>query len=31
MELRDNGKLEYHLPDDALTCLQYLKWICFDV
>ena len=25
MELRDNGKLEYHLPDDALTFLQYLK------
>jgi predicted NAD-dependent protein-ADP-ribosyltransferase YbiA (DUF1768 family) len=25
MELRDNGKLEYHLPDDAFTFLQYLK------
>lgn len=25
MELRDNGKLEYHLPDDALTFLQHLK------
>ncbi|MBQ5510701.1 MAG: hypothetical protein IIT94_06130 [Prevotella sp.] len=25
MELRDNGKLEYHLPADALTFLQYLK------
>ena len=25
MELRDTGKLEYQLPDDALTFLQYLK------
>ena len=25
MELRDTGKLEYHLPDDALSFLQYLK------
>jgi predicted NAD-dependent protein-ADP-ribosyltransferase YbiA (DUF1768 family) len=25
MELRDNGKLEYHLPDDAFTFLHYLK------
>ena len=25
MELRDNGKLEYDLPDDAFTFLQYLK------
>jgi len=25
MELRDNGKLEYHLPEDAFTFLQYLK------
>ena len=25
MELRDNGKLEYHLPDDTLSFLQYLK------
>ena len=25
MELRDNGKLEYQLPDDALFFLQYLK------
>ena len=25
MELRDNGKFEYHLPDDALTFLQHLK------
>ena len=25
MELRDNGKLEYKLPDDAFTFLQYLK------
>jgi predicted NAD-dependent protein-ADP-ribosyltransferase YbiA (DUF1768 family) len=25
MELRDNGKLEYNLPDDAFTFLQYLK------
>jgi predicted NAD-dependent protein-ADP-ribosyltransferase YbiA (DUF1768 family) len=24
MELRDSGKLEYHLPDDAFTFLQYL-------
>lgn len=24
MELRDTGKLEYHLPDDAFTFLQYL-------
>ncbi len=24
MELRDNGKLEYKLPDDAFTFLQYL-------
>ena len=25
MELRDTGKLDYHLPDDALSFLQYLK------
>jgi len=25
MELRDTGKLEYHLPDDAFEFLQYLK------
>ena len=25
MELRDTGKLEYHLPDDALMFLLYLK------
>ena len=25
MELRDTGKLEYHLPADTLTFLQYLK------
>ena len=25
MELRDTGKLEYNLPADALTFLQYLK------
>ena len=25
MELRDNGKLEYHLPPDALHFLQFLK------
>ena len=25
MELRDNGKLEYKLPDDVFTFLQYLK------
>ena len=25
MELRDTGKLEYQLPDDALTFLQHLK------
>jgi len=25
MELRDNGKLEYHLPDDAFSFLQYLR------
>lgn len=25
MELRDIGKLEYHLPADTLTFLQYLK------
>ena len=25
MELRDTGKLEYDLPDDAFTFLQYLK------
>ena len=25
MELRDNGKLEYQLPDDAFEFLQYLK------
>ena len=25
MELRDTRKLEYQLPDDALTFLQYLK------
>lgn len=25
MELRDNGKLEYNLPDDAFIFLQYLK------
>ena len=24
MELRDNGKLDYRLPDDAFTFLQYL-------
>ena len=31
MELRDTGKLEYDLPDDAFTFLRYLKWICFNV
>ncbi len=25
MELRDNGKLEYHLPDDMFDFLNYLK------
>jgi hypothetical protein len=25
MELRDNGKLEYKLPEDALKFVQYLK------
>ena len=25
MELRDTGKLDYHLPDDALSFLLYLK------
>ena len=25
MELRDTGKLEYQLPDDAFTFIQYLK------
>jgi predicted NAD-dependent protein-ADP-ribosyltransferase YbiA (DUF1768 family) len=25
MELRDNGKLEYNLPPDALEFLKYLK------
>ena len=25
MELRDNGKLEYHLPDDALDFINILK------
>jgi len=25
MELRDTGKLEYKLPDDAFTFIQYLK------
>ena len=25
MELRENGKLEYKLPDDVFTFLQYLK------
>lgn len=25
MELRDNGRLEYHLPDDAFGFLEYLK------
>lgn len=25
MELRDNGKLEYNLPDDALDFIEILK------
>ncbi len=25
MELRDNGKLEYHLPDDALDFIEIIK------
>jgi len=25
MELRDNGRLEYHLPDDALGFISYIK------
>ena len=25
MELRDTGKLEYHLPDDALDFIEFLK------
>jgi hypothetical protein len=25
MELRDNGKLDYMLPDDALQFIEYLK------
>ena len=25
MELRDNGKLEYHLPDNALDFIEIVK------
>lgn len=25
MELRDNGKLEYDLPDDALSFIEFIK------